>query len=399
MASANDRIRNALAMIEEVAGEDEREEIEGKLNPGTRATYGDLLALGGFRGGIRLIKSSTETRRRNLVRAILLAQLVLNKVPVGSAQAQRTMLISQPAETLERQLRHLFPYKPFRGRFAKRAAWNPDNFTDPNRHTDSKFMYLIHTIMGRASKVAEMMTMNPSTEERTEFEELRRRYIGYATVDRRNPRKANLEVRFYEEYLDDPSILQKNIISSSIINQNKVPTYYPFGFIMCVPLECIYITSPKDVGVSNRTPNILFELDDKQKKAQSQIYTPAEILAQTSGRNSDTGYNEIVVIGTSPEGRQVEVTGISVKTDGKGNMFMRNGMISKDVGEPYVNAEIQDLIKRSSRKHRLPIVPIRDTSSGVSTTPWPFGEVRPKVWDGAFRGPATTSVRPRRGSI
>ena len=272
MPKSNRRINNALATIEEVAGEDEREEIEKKLTPTTRASYEGLLAIGGFRGGV--FKSSAETRRRNLVRAVLLAQLVLNKVLFGNAQTQRTFLLSMSVQMLERQLRHLFPYKPYQGRFAKRAAWNPDSFTDPSRHTDSKFMYVIHTIMGEASKVADMMLMNPSKDEKTKFQELLKRYIDYSTVDRKNPLKTRLFVRFYEEYLNDPSILQKNIISSSIINQDKVPTYYPFGFIMRVPVECIYITSPSDVGVSNRTSDILFELQDKQTKGKkTNLYT------------------------------------------------------------------------------------------------------------------------------
>ena len=78
---------------------------------------------------------------------------------------------------------------------------------------------------------------------------------------------------------------------------------------------------------------------------------------------------------------------------------MRNGQLSKDVGEPYVNAEIQKLINQSSRRHKIPIVPISDTSSGLSTTPWPFGELGAKVWDGVSRGRATTFVRPRSRSI
>lgn len=376
MPTGNQRIDHALTLIEVVAGEDERQYVEGRLNPATRTQFGDDLHIGGFRGGIGLLKSDKETFRRNLVRAILLTQLTMGKLQSPQVDARCTALMGLDTGRLEKELRSLFPFKPFRGRFAKRAAWDPNTFTNPWTHKDTSYMYLVHGIMGVASKVSEVMTAGAQASEIEAFDNLRMKYLSYSTIDSKNPMKSRLMVKFFEEYLDNPNILRQNIVSSSVISEARHATYYPFGFIMRVPPECIYITSPSDVGVSNRTNNILFELDDKQKLAQSMIRTPQEILAATTGANNDTGYNEIVIVGTSPEGKQVDVIGIYVKTDGRGNIFMRNGALSKDVGEPYVNKEIQKLISQSAQKFKLPIVPIADTSSGASTTAWPFGSLK-----------------------
>jgi len=371
MANANDRINNALDIIRAIAGEDERLFVESKLNQQNRQQFGDDLHIGGNRGGF-IFKSNDETHRRNIVRAIVLTQLATGKLNNQGTQAQLTNLLTLNTGRLEKELLSLFPFKPFRGRFAKRQDWNPALFTDPKNHNPGNYMYLVHTIMGDSSKVAEVMTVNPAQGELEKFELLRKKYESFAVVDTKNPIKTHLKVRFYEQYLDDPNIIKSNIISSTVISNLKHATYYPFGFIMRVPPECIYITSPRDVGVANRTNNIINELKDKQRLAEDTIKSPQEILALTNQANNDNGYNEIVVIGTSPEGKQVEVNGIFVKTDGKGNIYMRNGAISKDVGEPYVNKAIQEMIIKSSKRHNIPIIPIPDTSGLTSTTPWPF---------------------------
>lgn len=368
MASSLRRTDHALDIIEQVAGMDERDMVESRLaTPFAKQALGDSLHIGGYRGGIGLFKTNAETYRRNLARAIVLTQLAFNRMlPAQSAQ-QLTALLQKPAGELEKQLCSLFPYKPFRGQFAKRSEWKPELFTTPSLHSEKSYMYLIHTIMGAPSKVADVMAGNVG--EQAKFDELRKRYVGYASVDKTNPLKAKLMVRFHEEYLDNPNIIRQNIISSSVISQEKHATYYPFGFIMRVPPECIYITSPTDVGVANRTTNIVYELNQKKVGA---IMEPRQVLANTNGLGGDTGYNEIVVVGTAPEGKQVDVIGLFVKTDGQGNIYMRP---QKDTVEPYVNADIQARIAACARRFKLPVVPIVDTTSAPSVTAWPFGEL------------------------
>jgi hypothetical protein len=364
MASSLDRVDHALDVIEQVCGPDEREMVERKLAVRAVAKgFGSALHIGGYRGGIGLFKSDAETYRRNLARAVVLTMLSQHKITTAQSDMQLTALKGRPSGELEKQLKALFPYKAFRGQFAGRQHWQPESFTHPAAHSDQKYRYLVHTIQGAASLVADAMAGNTADAEK--MAKLHERYIGYGKIDNSNPMKAKLMVRFYEEYLHNPHIIRQNIISSSIISEEKHSTYYPFGFIMRVPPECIYITSPKDVSVKNRTSDIVFELNDKKKGA---ILAPQQVLDQTTGRDGDTGYNEIVVVGTSPEGRQVDVIGLFVKTDGQGHLYMRPGKTN----EPYVNAEIQGLIAECARQNNLPIVPIADTSSDPSVTPWPF---------------------------
>lgn len=372
MSSNANRIAHALAIIEFIAGEDERGFVQSKITPHNRQQFGEDLHIGGNRGGIGLFKSTQETHRRNVVRAILLAQIAYGKLPPMNVDVQRTALLTRNTAFLEKELRKQFPYKPYRGRFTKRSDWEPALLTDPADHDNDNYVYLVHTLMGQASKVAEVMARGATQGDIAAYDELRSRYEGFSSEDTKNPIKKRLLVRFYQQYLEEPDIIRKNIISSSVISEAKHATYYPFGFIMRVPPECIYITSPKDVGVANRTSDILSEMQDKQKKAQSTIYPPQEILTHTTGMDGDTGYNEVVVVGTSPEGKTVDVTGLFVKTDGNGHIYMRNREGAKDTDTPYVNQEIQKLIKDCATKHGIPVVPIPDTSSGVSTTAWPF---------------------------
>jgi hypothetical protein len=367
MATSDQRVNTALDVIEEFCGSDERGSVETKLTLQTQKQYGDALEIGGFRGGVGFLKSDKETVRRSLVRAILLTQLVQGKLQTAHVDPRRTVLMSQDTARLEKELVSLFPYKAFRGQFANRTHWEPINFTNPWKHTNNNYMYMVHGIMGEPSRITEVVGVQQSSKET--LGALYEKHKSYAKMDKSNPIQPKLMVRFFEQYLKHPNIIQQNIISSTVISHQKHATYYPFGFIMRVPPECIYITSPSDVGVANRTSNIVNELRSKHGGG---ILPPQQILAQTTGTENDNNYNEVVVVGTSPEGRQVEVIGLYVKSDGKGNIYMRNGLVSKDLNEPYVNKEIQKLIQDCATDRNLPIVSIVDTSSRPSTTKWPF---------------------------
>jgi hypothetical protein len=172
------------------------------------------------------------------------------------------------------------------------------HFTEPSKHSDSSYKYLVHTLMQAPSKVAEY-NLGDATELEN-FNKLRNKYLAYAQVSKKNPIKPNLLVDFMAQYLADPHIIRQNIISSSVISDAKHATYYPVGFIMRVPPECIYITSSSDVSVRNRTNDIVGELQSKHSGTAMTIQTPDEVLAATTGGGGSTGYNEVVVVGTSP---------------------------------------------------------------------------------------------------
>lgn len=375
MPTPDDRIAHALTAIEFVVGEDERKVVESKLTVQNRQTFGSDLHIGGFRGVIGLFKSGSETLRRNLVRAILLTELAQGKLQSQQVGAERTDLLPLSAGQLEEKLRKLFPYKPFPGRFAKRSEWEPRHFTNPWNHNDASYMYIVHSIMRDASQVSAITTQGPAQSDLESFNELRAKYIGYARVATEHQRQI-LRVDFCRQYLDNPSILRQNIISCSVINENKHSTYYPFGFILRVPPECVYVTSSTDVAVANRTDDILAELQRVHVRQQSKIRSPRKIIDNTRRLNGDTGYNEIVIVGTSPEGKQIDAIGLFVKTDGQDHLFIRNRGGRADATGAYVNAQLQPLISKCARDFRLPIVPISDTSSAQSNAAWPFGSLR-----------------------
>lgn len=363
MPRIDERTRGALEAIRSVVGTDEANEIEQSLTTLTAGTYSDLISLG--RRG--LVHRDQETRRRKKVRAILLAGLVRKKLHAPHVPAQKTTLLNETETALDRRLKGLFPFKPFGGRFANRTFWAPENFSDPENHNDNNFRYIIHGIAGAPSRVAEAMRGNASEEET--YRKVLNQYARDLTVeDTRNPLKKNLNIKFYKQYLENPDIMKTIIISATVIDTDHRAAYYPFGFILKVPPECVYSTFPSDQGVKNRTNQIIGELSRVHEFA-GKILTPAEVLQGTTGKNGDTGYNEIVLVGTAPEGKQVSVNGLYVKTDALGRLFVRNSANAKDK-TPYVNDELRGLINTCSRTFDLPICFISDTSSGASTQYW-----------------------------
>ena len=363
----NDRVDAALAVIAAIAGDDDRTRTENDLRKFNLAQVDTSLSIGGFRGPF---KSEPETFRRTLVRAVLLVKIAKGTVQVAQAAQNMTSLMTRTTAQLQHELLSLFPYKPYRGNFEKRRDWAPAHFTKPSEHAMTKYMYLTHTLQRDPSKVAEYSMGNAA--ELENFNKLQAKYAGFAQV-KANPVKTNLLVDFLAQYLADPDIIRGNIISSSLISETKHATYYPIGYIMEVPPECIYITSPSDVGVNNRTTDVMAALMTAGGRTQHSILTPQEVLTKTNGVGGDLGYNEIVVVGTAPEGKQVKVTGIFVKTDMRNNLYVYSGTATNKQTAPYVDARTQQLISDCAKKFKLPIVAIPDATSGLSNTPWPFG--------------------------
>lgn len=371
---ATDRINAALTVIQAIAGDDDHGSIQTALRDRNTKQIDDSLSIGGFRGPF---KSEPETFRRSLVRAVLLVQLVKGKVQQPAAAAQIKALMGRSTAALQRELLGLFPYRPYRGNFSNRQHWAPEKFTHPSAHSPGNYRYLVHSLMQASSKVADYNLGNHS--ELENFEKLRQRYLPYATVSKKNPIKPNLMVNFLAQYLAEPQILKQNIISSSLISNAKHATYYPLGFILRAPPECIYVTSPTDVGVANRTGDILAELQRVHGPTAMTIQTPDQVLAATNGAGGSTGYNEIVVVGTAPEGKQVDVAGIFVKTDPNGNLYVSRNLTTNvaDTAAWLTPASVK-LISDCARKFNLPIVAIPDATSALLNppTPWPFGDTQ-----------------------
>jgi hypothetical protein len=362
----NDRIAAALTVIEHIAGEDDRRSVEANLRAKNPNQIDGHLSIGGFRGWN---KSEPETFRRSLVRAVVLVKLARNAVLAAAAAQNINTLMNKSTAALQRELLSLFPFKPYRGDFENRKHWAPNNFTDPTKHTPDKYMYLVHGLAQHPHTLAAYNFGN--TTELENFNKLRQKYLPHAKVIKSKTGE-ELEVSFIAQNLDDPHIIRQNIISSTVISHTKVATYWHAGFIMRVPPECIYITSPCDLGLKNRTDDIMAELQDKHAATDRTILTPKDLLAQTTKTCGNEGYNEVVVVGTAPEGKQVEVIGLFVKTDLNGNLY-----VPKNKNAPWLTPESVKLFYACASKFNLPIVPIPDAKSVVllTPTPWPFRPV------------------------
>ena len=360
-----DRVAQALAAIQRVCGLDEEADIRQKLSihPQKAAIESALALDTGARG---LLKDRETTLKRDAVRGCLLAGLVLQKIILPNAPGVKRELLRLPRGEVERRLQRAFPFKALSGQFAERAAWDPSNFTTPVSGLASSYQFVVHSIMADPSKVASfgMGSTTTKAEWDAQVQQWRSGISKVVVQNAGSPmQKQSLFVNFAKQYLQDPTIITKNIISASVIDDAHHASYYPFGFILQVPPECIYSTSSSDQSVTNRAANAVQELQRvHDQKGGSKIESPATILGNTNGKSGETGYNEIVLVGRSPEGRKVEVIGLFVKCHPNGNHYVRSGQTT-----PYLTDELVKLIKGCVATRGWPVVKIADSSSAPST--------------------------------
>lgn len=359
--SNNARIQQALQSIRNHVGPQEATYIDRELNhpPGYVATYAPLLSLG-HRGPFR---TASTSEHRDAVRGLLLTGLVLGRLQPAGVQAAQQELLALPLNEIVRRMKRSFPFKPIDGDFSALDSWHPRNFTTPVAGIANQYRFMVHGIMAATSVAGRIGFNSELTKE--EWKGLLRRYDSSVRsithLNKGKPTESKrLDVNFAKMYLKDPSLIQRNIISTSVISDKKHASYYPFGFILKVPPQNIYSTSRSDQSVKNRTLNILHELSRVMTdEGGGRISTPDEILQRTSQKNSNIGYNEVVVVGASPFGTLVKAIGIFVKIHPNGNLYVPPAHPSG----PYINDEMSRAIADCSRDHNLPIVKIVDTSS------------------------------------
>jgi hypothetical protein len=342
-------------------------------DPTIATSYSAALSLGS-----RQDNSQEETERRQMIRAVLLAGLLTGTLKPGTTEfdaAKRDLLDNTTMQELVRLLKRLLPYHAVEGDFSNRPTWN--NFTDPKAHDPKEFRYLVHGIMQDTSKVAEkgFQASGPVSDEA--WNNLLAKYAGYYTIKRvetsaRNADgtitrgyKEQLWVDFRRYYLEHPDVLQSTMISTSVIDQDHVSSYYPFGFILKVPPENVYSAAPEDQSVKNRAEDFLKELTRVlHNKAHDKLLTPEQVLEGTKRDKGNTGYNEVVVVGRSPEGKKVEVTGIFVKIAPDGGLYVRPGD-----KEPYVTPETLRMLVDAALALGIPLIRIVDSGSQPLTGP------------------------------
>jgi hypothetical protein len=354
--TSDERLRQALDAIRVHAGPEEAEYIDEELSRGVRLRFAPLLDIGSYDGKFR---NTDEKAQRKAVRGLILAGLVLGRIKdTDVTLAMKRELMDVPLDEVVRRMKRAFPYRAFSGRFSNIDAWDPANFTQPVDGVMGNFKFFVHSIMADASKVASKAGMT-----QMEWDATLRKWDASISEVKKGGMGDNLFIHFAKQYLANPSILKSTIISTTLLSHQKRACYYPFGFILSVPKENVYSASSKDQSVTNRAANAVTELARVYtQKGGGKLATPDEILQGTTGTTGSNGYNEVVVVGRSPEGQEVSVTGIFVKTHPNGNFYVPPGQT-----KPYLTPELWTLVK-AQRAKGLAVVRIVDSSSAPSTS-------------------------------
>jgi hypothetical protein len=287
------------------------------LSVPTRTSIGDALS----------IQSDVKGKdKRNGLRTLLYLLFAEGGQPVALAQAfkGRYGFLSLPALINEIRGRlPLFDNSP------NRDLWDPSNFTRVTRSgpAPGRFQYIVFGMMNT--------------------------YTGRG--------------KSYSEILNDPDILKSFALSTTIIDQDHVATYYPYGFVIKAPKQCILSTHPKDQAFKNyraqdaANPMTPFEINDltneiRRVVANYPLKSPATILGSTTGKDGKYGYNEVTVLGTVPGPISITLESFFMKVDSNGDRYEFRK------GDGPVGAFVTDDILRIMKASTLPIVKITDTS-------------------------------------
>ena len=214
-----------------------------------------------------------------------------------------------------------------------------------------------------------MMGMNPSPPEKARAKYLKE-HIGlpYLVETLQISGGTKLELKAAQYYFDNPSVIQQELLSCSVISDTHPQTYvsFSFGFILEVPKGNVCAASKRDLAVNNSVARgeMLATLTSTGGKAravdgfldilvgmyESDLPAPRNLLADSGNQ-----HNEVVVVGSLGGSAPVKVIGIFVKvTPEKGLKLWESAM------------KANLLIGRCSQRFNLPIVPIPDDSGTAS---------------------------------
>jgi hypothetical protein len=250
---------------------------------------------------------------------------------------------------------------------AARNAWDPDQFTNPRAHQEGAFRYLVHA-------------MRPEADVWQEGGDARQRaYLvenlaGYLIVPE-GP--GPLKLRSAALYFSDPTKIQGELLSCSVISARNPRTYrdFCFGFVLRAPRKNVAAASAGDMAVSNavaRGDMLAKEFSVAARLVQVDsfletllgMYTVA-IPSPGELEESSRGHNEVLVVGSLP-GSTVTVSAIWVKT-------MPNGKLWKSFTDAAAEHDLGRHIGQCARTHGLPIVNVPDprgASSGADFRDW-----------------------------
>lgn len=189
-----------------------------------------------------------------------------------------------------------------------KASWQSD-FTDPKDHHDDRFCYLVTGIMTGADSTLKQLL--------------------YLKSDLYEPERS---IDLFEEPLE---ILKKELISSTIVDQDHRGTFGSCGLILVTPYENVIAAYSEDAGSH-------FDWE-KLKKPNTIVPTIPEIMEATY----QTDHNEIVLKGTSSSG-SVLVKGFWAKVTENGQVvneegFKRMQAHALDLGLPFVEIQQESM--------------------------------------------------------
>lgn len=319
----DDRFEGITEVIEKHAGRDAATLIETSIeNLGTtRNAIGDALSLGS-----RSTSGDAETERRNAIRAVLYLLFTEGKQPTGLAasfkEKYRNWTLGQLVSEMKSRL-------PLLISSPNRDSWDPNGFSPATDPPPPGFRYIVFAMMNT--------------------------YTGRGVS--------------YDAILDKPTIVRSFALSTSLIGDGHVASYYPYGLILRVPKENIVSAHAKDQAFKNykahdpANPMSLAEMNDLRNEirrvgATYSLSTPDDILSRVKP-NSEYGYSEIVVLGSNPMGGTIQVAGFFMKVDSTGAPYVRPGRKNE-------TAFVTGAIATKMRNSGLPIVRITDTSGAGS---------------------------------
>ena len=233
-------------------------------------------------------------------------------------------------------------------RNVQRAAWNPGFFTDPRQHDIHSFRYLIHAMCPTIN----LPVPEDAGRVRSYYFEHYGRFLSH-----------NGDLSVAELYLAHPEMIQLELLSCSLIDENHTSTYRdsPFGLILRAPSGNICDASANDISAAP-TQNLargaemighaplvgLMQVDRFLRLLcgayERQLPTPMQVL------NSPNGHNEVLVLGKF-DSDVVTVCGLFIKVTAR--LKILQSFVEMDTGCSLMKAMLQ-----CSATLHIPIVPI-----------------------------------------
>lgn len=141
--------------------------------------------------------------------------------------------------------------------FARQGAWSSNAFSDPNNHqVDGVFRYVVNAVV--------------------EYKD---------------------EPAYITNLLQNPNLIQQNLLSTSVIDQNNTNVWGASGFVLRVPERNVIAASNTDIATQNRTAQQGFRpLRDELKRLHRAhgLPSPDDIVRPSIAE----GHNEIAVLGS-----------------------------------------------------------------------------------------------------